>query len=266
MSAGFIKVPIGFARRADVRLFTRQLQAVCDRWDGAACAFHIWMEFAEVGMDWRPLRLPFGGDPERHDWGQEEITFLIESAANWQGKPGVLIRSGIEAGLLRIVSRGDVAGLVLNGFAELNEHLLPGYVSMQKRGGLAAGEARKRKADVAAAQQQRRLMESKNAGEELPLVIRGEATTPEVEAGIQLIMHIDRACGHETRRTSEYDDGLVTSAVGVTRAFTAEQIEAVLLTLAAGRDNPMVIKRADFVLDHFGEYMRSTQNVPHRTI
>jgi hypothetical protein len=29
--------------------------------------------------------------------------------------------------------RGDVAGLVLNGFAELNEHLLPGQ-SMQNAG------------------------------------------------------------------------------------------------------------------------------------
>jgi hypothetical protein len=221
------------------------------------------MEFAEVGMDWRPLRLPFGGDPEDHDWGQEEVTFLIESAADWKGAPGHLIRAGIGAGLLKIEKRGDVAGLVLNGFAEFNEHLLPGYVSMQKRGGLAAGEARRRKADGPAARQQRQMIETKNG--ELPLVIRGEATTPEVEAAIQLIMQIDRACGHEVRRTSEYDDGLVTSAIGVTRAFTAEQIEAVLLTLAAGRDNPMVIKRADFILDHFGEYLRSTQNVPHRT-
>jgi hypothetical protein len=166
--------------------------------------------------------------------------------------------------LLKIEKRGDVAGLVLNGFAEFNEHLLPGYVSMQKKGGIAAGEARRRKADGPAARQQRQIIEAKTG--ELPLVIRGEATTPEVEAGIQLIMQIDRACGREVRRTSEYDDGLVTSAIGVTRAFTADQIEAVLLMLAAGRDNPMVIKRADFILDHFGEYLRSTQNVPHRTI
>ena len=83
MSAGFLKVPIGFERRADVRLFGRQLQGLSNTWDGAACAFHIWMEFAEVGMDWRPLRLPFGGDPEVHDWVQEEVTFLIESAANF---------------------------------------------------------------------------------------------------------------------------------------------------------------------------------------
>jgi hypothetical protein len=53
----------------------------------------------------------------------------------------------LKAGVLWIEMRGDVAGLVLNGFAAFNEHLLPGYVSMQKRGGLAAGEARRRKAD-----------------------------------------------------------------------------------------------------------------------
>ena len=260
MSGGFIKVPIGFARRADVRLFARQLQGAVGDVDGAALAFHIWMEFAEVGMDWRPLRLPYAGEPEGHDWAQEEVTFLIESAADWKGAPGHLIRAGIASGLLKIELRGDVAGLVLNGFAEFNEHLLPGYVSMQKRGGLAAGEARRRKADGPAARQQRQLIETKNG--ELPLVIRGEVTTPEVEAAIQLIMQIDRACGHGARLTSEYDDGLVAMAVGVTRAYSGEQIEDVLRTLAAGRDNPMVIKRADFVLDHFGEYLRSS-NVPH---
>ena len=53
----------------------------------------------------------------------------------------------LKAGVLWIEMRGDVAGLVLNGFAAFNENLLPGYVSMQKRGGLAAGEARRRKAD-----------------------------------------------------------------------------------------------------------------------
>ena len=222
---------------------------------GPLVAFHIWMEFAEVGMDWRPLRLPFAGDPEAHDWGQEEVTFLIESAADWKGAPGHLIRAGIGAGLLKIEKRGDVAGLVLNGFAEFNEHLLPGYVSMQKRGGLAAGEARRRKADGPAARQQRQIIEAKTG--ELPLVIRGEATTPEVEAGIQLIMQIDRACGRGARLTSEYDDGLVTLAVGVTRTFTGEQIEDALVTLAGARENPAIIKRTDFVLEHFGEYLHA---------
>ncbi len=53
-------------------------------------------------MDWRPLRLPFAGDPEAHDWVQEEVTFLIESAADWKGAPGHLIRAGIGSGLLKI--------------------------------------------------------------------------------------------------------------------------------------------------------------------
>jgi hypothetical protein len=109
------------------------------------------MEFAEVGMDWRPLRLPFAGDPanlangtaeDGHDWRNEEITFLIESAAGWSGVTGG-IRAALGSGMLRIEKRGDVAWLVLNGFAELNEHLLPGQ-SMQKRGGLAAAEERRR--------------------------------------------------------------------------------------------------------------------------
>lgn len=82
-------------------------------------------------MDWRPLRLPFAGDPanlangtaeDGHDWRNEEITFLIESA----GWSGGVIRAALGSGMLRIEKRGDVAGLVLNGFAELNEHLLPG--------------------------------------------------------------------------------------------------------------------------------------------
>jgi len=205
-------------------------------------------------MNWRPLRLPFAGDPEEHDWAQEEVTFLIESAADWKGAPGHLIRAGIGAGLLKIEKRGDVAGLVLNGFAEFNEHLLPGYVSMQKKGGIAAGEARRRKADGPAARQQRQMIETNG---ELPLVIRGEATTPEVEAGIQLIMQIDRACGRGARLTSEYDDGLVTLAVGVTRTFTGEQIEDALVTLAGARENPAIIKRTDFVLEHFAEYLHA---------
>jgi len=251
MSA-FIKVPMGFARRADVRLLA--MKCGLGNFEAASVAFHIWMEFAEAGMDWRPLRLPFE-KPSKHDWAKEEVTFLIESAAEWKGEAGELIRFAGEAGLLKIEMRGDVAGLVLNGFAEFNEHLLPGYVSMQKRGGIAAGEARRRKQDGMAASQQRRILEAKDG--ELPLVIRGEATGAEVEAGIQLIMQIDRACGHEARRSGEYDEGLVALAVGVTRTYTGVQIEDALRTLAEGRENPMVIKRADFILDHFGEYFHA---------
>jgi hypothetical protein len=52
-------------------------------------------------------------------------------------------------------------------------------------------------------------------------------------------------------------------AVGVTRAYSGEQIEDVLMILAAGRENPMLIKRTDFVLEHFGEYVHARGTAFH---
>ena len=47
----------------------------------------MWMEFAEAGMDWRPLRLRFGGDFEgTHDWTQEEVTFFDRIGVRMEGE------------------------------------------------------------------------------------------------------------------------------------------------------------------------------------
>ena len=49
-----------------------------------------------------------------------------------------------------------------------------------------------------------------------------------------------------------------TSAVEVTRSFQGREIEEAMNYLIKGRDNPAVVKRTDFVLTHFAEYVRGT--------
>ena len=58
----------------------------------------MWMEFAEAGMDWRPLRLPFGGDSGTHDWTQEEVTFFDRIGVRMEGEERRVDYGGVESG------------------------------------------------------------------------------------------------------------------------------------------------------------------------
>ena len=73
-----------------------------------------------------------------------------------------------------------------------------------------------------------------------------------------LISWVDRACGHSARLTEDFTQPLIKAAVEVTRNFQGREIEEAMNYLFKGRDNPAVVKRTDFVLAHFAEYVRGT--------
>lgn len=271
-----VHIPLNFERRQDVRLLVRDLghfAAPDGREDRNAAtstlgycsgalytALAIWMEFGGVGQDWRPLRHPLMGEPAAHPWHDEEITYLLESAVGWHRARGLLVPEALRAGILRIEKRGDVAGIVLNDFARYNAHLLPGYVSMQQKGAAASADSRRRKEDVEAGRQQGRILA---AQESLPIFEGQSATREEIDGAITLIMQIDRARGAPARLSQHFTESLIEAGVEVKRKFPDEEIAAALDYLIANRETPAVIKRADFVLSHFAEYVPS--NVPRGT-
>jgi hypothetical protein len=266
----YVSIPLNFERRPEVRMLARRLgngegndphpHFMSGASQCVALALGIWMEFAIAGTRWRPLTMPMvdghAGAASEHPWDREEVTFLIEGAAGWDGKPGALIQSALDAGILAVEYHGDVAGLTICGvfgFGDLNAHLLPGYESMQQKGAKASQESRRRKDDVAGAKQQRRILEARE--ERLPIFESQAATTAEVDAALALISGVDRACGHAARLAGEFTQTLVEAAVEVTRDFQPREIEEAMNCLIRGRDNPAIVKRTDFVLTHFAEYV-----------
>ena len=94
--------------------------------------------------------------------------------------------------------------------------------------------------------------------EPLPIFESEGASTQEIEAARTLISWVDRACGHSTRLTGDFTQPLIEAAVEVTRNFQGPEIDEAMNYLFKGRDNPAVVKRMDFVLAHFAEYVRGT--------
>jgi hypothetical protein len=94
--------------------------------------------------------------------------------------------------------------------------------------------------------------------EPLPIFESQGASTQEIEAAHALISWVDRACGHSARLTGDFTQPLIEAAVEVTRNFQGPEIEEAMNYLIKGRDNPAVVKRTDFVLTHFAEYVRGT--------
>jgi len=84
------------------------------------------------------------------------------------------------------------------------------------------------------------------------------ASTQEIDAAYALISWVDRACGHSARLTEDFTQPLIKAAVEVTWSFQGREIEEAMNYLIKGRDNPAVVKRTDFVLTHFAEYVRGT--------
>ena len=94
--------------------------------------------------------------------------------------------------------------------------------------------------------------------EPLPISESEGASTQEIDAALAIIFGVDRACGHPARLTEDFTQPLIKAAVEVTRSFQGREIEEAMNYLIKGRDNPAVVKRTDFVLTHFAEYVRGT--------
>ncbi len=201
----------------------------------------LWAYWGSQQKVWQPLGSPVP-DVLTVAWCAHDDTLqLIELGVGWSGHRGGLTYIALECGYLRIVKDGDVAGVELCGFGELNEHFRPNYKSGHQKGAAGAAEAKRRKHDGRLAEQQRELLEKQQS-------LQFEATREEVEGAVILIMQLDRLAGRKTRLTLEYEPKLVEQAVFVRRNFTPARIESMLAWLLHQRDDRTVLQGAEHVL------------------
>ena len=264
MVSNCLHLPVDFEMREDVRKLVHVLAhavpadssefavaAAQDQAKRAALFFvRIWTDWARAGVEWRPLESSW---PEKEvDWTREPLTHIIESYCGWDGPLGEMMRRCVMAGVLELKRHGELLGVVARDFWRYNEHLSPGYRTMQSRGGRAkAAAAADRQLEVAAGQQVRMLPLdfTAKAGDVKP-------TEEEQRRAVGLIMRVDRACGHVMRATSEYSQEMVGCAIAVIRQHDAAAVTAVERYLHRHRENPAVVKVTEQIIGRFDEYLR----------
>lgn len=247
-------LPLDWERSAELRLLAMKLRnhaRFVPLW-----YVRLWTEWGTVGDEWRPLKFFYSG--KDHEWQNEDVTYLIEQFVEWSGSAGEFVAACIESGVLLVEQRGDLSGLVLTGFWKLNCHLSPDYKSIQQLGGIAKAQRKQQEEVKAMAAQQLRIIEAKPRDEQAAFWMpRAEVTREEREACLALVMRLDRACGRSVRRSSEYDEGLLASALEVIRAFTPDDIDSVERYVFGNRDNPAVVKEPDRILLRFAHLLEA---------
>jgi len=243
-----LHIPIQWQQSGSVRLLCSRL--------GEAAALHyvlMWTEWGLSAMEWRSLRQPFD-TVEKYPWADEDITFLIEQFCKWSGDRGGLIVAALEAGVLAVEKRGDLAGLLLVDFWRHNEHLSPEYKTMQQRGAAARHRRHQIEELKPMAAQQARIMEAQER-----LWPDRQATQQERQQALALVMRMDRACGKPVRISSQYDDALLDAALSVVRGFTEDDVDAVERYLFGGRDDVAVVKEAPHIIAGFTKILEAAR-------
>ena len=245
-----LHVPLDFEMRDDLRTLTRLLAPdpsapVC------AYLFRLWLEWARAGVEWRPMARPELPDSVE-GWQADNLTHLIEGACGWSGESGRLIHLFVVVGTLRYAQRGDLGGLLLEDFAQHNPHLLPGYVSVQAKGGFAKAERQRAVMHLAAAAQQDAILREKT-----PELFSADVDEEERRRAIALVMGFDTACGRRLRSQREYEDEptLLREAVLVLRRTTPEDHVAVQRYLVRRRHMPDAQHDAAPVIRAFDDFL-----------
>jgi hypothetical protein len=128
MSQDTVHFPLDFELREEVRRLDSRLQ-VGDG-DPVLILFRLWTDYGRSRTDWRPTSRSW---QEGYDWSSCDLSGVLESYLRWPRR-GELVPLLIDAKVLVLEQRGDVWGLALSNFAQLNPHLLPGYRSIQQKG------------------------------------------------------------------------------------------------------------------------------------
>jgi len=258
-----VHIPPDFEQRDDVRtlalVFRRDPVVAQFVQDVQAFAslrvLRLWLDWARVGAEWRPL---LHARIEKRDWNSESLAHLITESCGWKAEPGVLMECLLVAGVLSVVARGDLDGLVLNDFAKFNEHLLPGYRSIQSRGGLAKEEKRRAAELQQLAAQQARVMEQKGLD-----LFGGEdgVTEEERQKCLAVVMGFDGVCGRVQRTSQEYveDKALMRDALRVLRSCTWDDVVLVQRYVRGERENPSVVKETGAILRGFDDFLRKAK-------
>lgn len=258
-----VHIPVEFENLDAVRLFARKLQVQVARRNGDTkavallaplYAFRLWLDWALSGEEWRPLQHVVR-DVRAHNWQEEDLTFVVEKYCQWEGAAGDLLRSALDSGLISMEERDGLMGLVLAEFWKHNEHLAPGYKSIQQRGGMALAAKRQAAKDEESARQRREIFERNGMlsfGDNKP-------TEQEEEACFILVIRMDRACSRAMRSSVDHSKELMSSALEVIRRYTPDEVAAVERYLIASRDDKSVVKMTERILPKFGDYLNQAQ-------
>lgn len=214
---------------------------------------HMWTEWASNPEEWRPLNRQVT-ELQAHPWRTEDLSFIIENACGWRVDGVPLLVPAIEAGIYALQNRGDITGLTLPGWAELNGHLMPGFESMQSKGGKASRVTVHRQLADKMASQQHQIFQ----GGQGVLMLNGQTKDPaEQKAALALIIQVDRHCGLQVRVSGKYTEEAIRDAVSIVKRHPQPVIDKVLGYLYANRATPEVIKVPDTVLAEFDRYLEA---------
>jgi hypothetical protein len=261
MTETCLKLPQNFFQREEVVLFVHALTAGgFDPRSLRLIALGFMLEFAGQGKAWRPLR---STDAWKSGWGNEALAQAIAHGIAGQtlgvnlggaiDDLDALMKAALDSGLLVMEDSAGLAGIACPLFNQWNPHLLPGFLSIQKKGQIASAEARRRKDDPVVARQQLGLLQTQKVldlGE-----LSSDTTEPEIETAIAIIMQIDRAGLLAVRKTGDYQTWMIAAAVRMTRERSPKDIARLLEFLIEARQDPTVPKGAENVLNHLDALM-----------
>jgi hypothetical protein len=252
MSQDTVHFPLDFELREEVRRLDFRLQ-VGDG-DPVLILFRLWTDYGRSRTDWRPISRAWA---ESYDWSKCDLSGLLESYLGWPRR-GELVPLLINAKVLVLEQRGDVWGLALPSFAQLNPQLLPGYRSIQQKGREALTLKLRNERLEKAADQQVALFETQGS-----LVFEERTVTTEVrKKAVALIMKLDAACGKHMRTVKQYEEdrATVTLAVEIVRQKMSAEIDQVIRFIHAQREDPTVPKDTGLILRDFDQVLQLSCN------
>lgn len=253
MTSGTLNLPIDLEFSDPVR----RLAAFLGTDKALAVAVRLWSDWGRCGAQWRILAqgVELKADP---------LARILESYCRWEGEPGELITHCLNSGLLSIEERGSLNGLVLAGFWALNQHLSPGYKTIQQRGGKARALKLKFQEVGNLAVQQAKIFDLQGkafGADSLGLVSSDPATKEEIQKATDLIMRLDLACDRARRRTEEYTSKLMADALVVVRGFTFEDVDCVCRHLLAHAEDPSLVRETGLILLSFADLLRKSKRL-----
>lgn len=250
MKVPLLHVPLTYDAAPELARL-RMLLSRCGEFAEGMAHFYwlrLWRCWAEGQTEWRPLAQSYRGE---HDWTREPLTIVIEDGCRWKGNPGELVKLLLEAQLLQVVLRGELAGLSVAGFWSHNEHVDPAFKSIQAKGGMATKKVRDAKLVQDQATQQAQLIQA--VIPEVSLAGKG-ASEEEQKAAIAIVMRIYRACGQPVPGTKQYSEGgILERALKIHREMPFKAVDVVETHYLRNRDDASLLRDPLRVIETFAE-------------
>lgn len=251
-----VSFPIDFDRRSSIRLLLQALKSQ-NIGDVSVYPYRLWMEMAHTAGKLRLIAGKNHGEISLEEKLAEDPTVLvIEEFCSWPGPKGALVAAAVESEFYNLVATpaGGVA-LTSAAFWELNEHLLPGYLTIQQKGARArAASLQQERIEKEAQLKSRQLQE-----QGLLRLVESGMSQGESESGLALIMRIDRASGRHVMSNLEYSKDLLEKAVSVIRIYSEASINGALELILDSRIQSGEVRETADILDHFVKYVPSSE-------